>query len=149
MTISNIFSKCFWRCQNVFELTYIRDLHIFETSRCIKFIKILTLKSVQPSSTQVYFNLNSKQDWVALVSNHIEWRLIEVVVKSSRMSLTSFRGQFNTFLMVDNNDFVTFVWFLPFVFTFWDHFDFLFTHFFMFLFLFLGVILSLFWALSN
>ena len=50
-------------------------------------------------------------------------RLIEVEVNLSGISLTSFRGQFDTFPMVDNFHFARFVCFLTFIFfAFGDHF---------------------------
>ena len=64
--------------------------------------------------------------------SHIELRLLEVEMNLSGNSLTLFRGQFDTFLNVDNFHFVRFVCFLTFSY-----------------FLLFELILSPFWALSR
>ena len=55
--------------------------------------------------------------------SHIELSLLEVEMNLSWISLTLFRGQFDTFLMVNSIHFVRFVCVLPFLFfAYLDHF---------------------------
>ena len=88
---------------------------LIENIACIKGLKrfvtilIFTLSSPVFNTCKIEASNKIVLLWC---HSHIELRLIEVEVKVSGMSLTSFRGQIGTFLMVDIIDFVRFVCFL-------------------------------------